>query len=104
MHFLRFVSSPRVVDEMSGFGEVPSDMMTVSASISYSDPGISTGLLLPDSSGSPSSIFMTRAPRTLPSSSTRISTGFSRRSKTMPSSFACSTSSRLAGSSASLRL
>lgn len=27
--------------------EVPSDMMTVSASISYSDPGISTGLLLP---------------------------------------------------------
>ena len=50
------VSRPSVVEASSGFGEVPSAMMTVSAGISSSEPGISTGLLLPDASGSPSSI------------------------------------------------
>ena len=76
IHFLRFVSSPAVVEEISGFGEVPSDMITVSQSISYSEPSISTGLLLPDSSGAPSSILIRRTPFTQPLSSTRISVGF----------------------------
>ena len=73
IHFLLFVSRPMVVEEISGFGEVPRDMITVSTSISYSDPGISTGRLLPDASGSPSSIFTRRIPFTQSFSSTRIS-------------------------------
>ena len=48
----------------------------------------STGRLLPDSSGSPSSIWRHTIPLTHPFSSSRISTGLVRRSKWMPSSFA----------------
>ena len=88
MHFLRSTSSPLVVEEISGFGEVPRDMITISTSMSNSDPGTSTGRLLPEASGSPSSMRMQRMPFTQPSSPTRISTGFVRRSKMMPSSFA----------------
>lgn len=50
------VSSPFVVDLMSGFGDVPIDIITASTGISNSEPAFSTGLLLPDASGSPSSI------------------------------------------------
>ena len=64
------------------------DMITVSTSMSYSDPGISTGRLLPDASGSPSSILMTVMLLTFPFSSTLIRFGFVRRSKIAPSSFA----------------
>ena len=88
MHLLLFVSRPFVVEAISGFGEVPRDMITVSRSISYSDPGISTGRLLPDASGSPSSIFTTFIPFTQPFSSTRISFGLLRRSKMIPYYFA----------------
>ena len=70
------MSRPIVVDEIRGFGDVPSDIITVSHSISYSEPSISTGLLRPDSSGSPSSIFMIFMPFTQPFSSTMISVGF----------------------------
>ena len=63
---------PFVVDEINGFGEVPKDMITVSTSISYSEPSISTGLLLPEASGSPSSIFTTVMPLLFPLSSTLI--------------------------------
>ena len=97
------MSSPSVVEEISGFGEVPSDIITVSQSISYSEPGISTGLLLPEASGSPSSILIMRIPFTQPFSSTRISVGFCSRSKMIPSSFAWCTSSLRAGSSSSPR-
>ena len=76
IHFLRLISSPAVVEEISGFGDVPSDMITVSHSISYYEPGISRGLLRPDSSGSPSSILIILIPFTHPSSFTRISVGF----------------------------
>ena len=82
------VYRPIVVEEISGFGDVPSDMITVSHSISYSEPGISIGLLRPDASGSPSSILISLTPLTQPFSSTRISVGFSRRSKITPSSLA----------------
>ena len=44
--------------------------------------------LLPEASGSPSSILMTLAPFTQPFSSTKSSVGFCNRSKIMPSSFA----------------
>ena len=88
IHFLLFVSRPIVVEEISGFGDVPSDMITVSHSISYSEPAISIGLLRPDASGSPSSILISLTPLTHPFSSTRISVGFSRRSKITPSSLA----------------
>ena len=88
MHFLRLTSSPSVVEEIRGLGDVPSDMITASHSISNSDPGISTGLLLPDSSGSPSSIRIHVMLFTQPFSSAWISTGLVRRSKMIPSSLA----------------
>ena len=88
IHLRLLISSPSVVEEISGFGEVPSYMMTVSTSITYSEPGISTGRRLPDASGSPSSIFTTLMPLTQSFSSVRISTGLVRRSKITPSSFA----------------
>ena len=77
-----------VVEEISGFGEVPRDMITVSTSRTNSDPGISTGLLLPEASGSPSSIRIHFMPATASFSSTRISVGLVSRSKMIPSSFA----------------
>ena len=104
MHFLLLISSPFVVEEINGFGDVPSDMITASKSITYSEPGTSTGLLLPEASGSLSSILTHFIPFTQPFSSAIISVGFVRRSKMIPSSFAWCTSSALAGSSASLLL
>lgn len=53
MHFHLLVSSPLVVEEIRGFGEVPNDMITVSNSITNSDPGTSTGRRLPLSSARP---------------------------------------------------
>ena len=88
IHFLLFVSRPAVVEEINGFGEVPSDIITVSTSISNSEPSIGTGRLLPDASGSPNSMRIHLIPLTASFSSTRISTGFVRRSKIMPSSLA----------------
>ena len=64
--------------------------------------GFSTGRRLPEASGSPSSISTHFMPLTEPLSSTRISVGFVRRLKIIPSSFAWCTSSTLAGSSSSL--
>ena len=55
-HF--WVSSPSVVDLISGFGEVPMDMTTQSTSITNSLPGTSTGRRRPEASGSPSSMRM----------------------------------------------
>ena len=51
MHFQRFTLSPSVVADISGFGEVPSAMITVSASILKSEPAFSTGLLLHEMGG-----------------------------------------------------
>ena len=76
--------------------------MTVSHSSSTNSPS-GTGLRRPLSSGSPSIIFSTFMPRTVPSPSTRISTGACRKKKSMPSSFACRSSSMRAGASASER-
>ena len=76
--------------------------MTVSHSSSTnSSSGI--GLRRPFSSGSPSIIFWTFMPRTVPSSSTRISTGACRKKNSMPSSLAWRSSSMRAGASASER-
>ena len=50
IHCHLFTSNPSVVEEINGFGEVPSDMITVSNSKSNSEPLISTGLLLPEAS------------------------------------------------------
>ena len=77
-----------VVEEISGLGLVPSDMITVSTSSTNSEPSTSTGFLRPDSSGSPSSMRIHFIPVTFPSSSSIISTGFVRRSKIIPSSLA----------------
>ena len=77
-----------VVEEISGFGEVPRAMMTVSNSRVNSEPGISTGRRLPEASGSPNSMRTHFMPFTQPFSSSRISTGFVSRSKIMPSCFA----------------
>ena len=43
IHCLLLISRPLVVDEISGLGDVPRDMMTVSHAIVNSDPGTSTG-------------------------------------------------------------
>ena len=88
IHFLLLMSSPLVVEDISGLGEVPSDMITASNSITNSEPGISTGFLLPEASGSPSSILIHFIPVTLPLSSVRISVGLVRRSNIIPSSLA----------------
>mgnify|MGYP001722700029 CR=1 FL=1 len=44
-------SNPAVVVRISGFGEVPMDMITVSTSSTYSLPGMATGRRQPLSSG-----------------------------------------------------
>ena len=84
------------------------DIITVSTSRTNSEPSTGTGRRLPFSSGSPSSIFMHFMPVTKPffsfrgllsSLKPRISMGFERRRKSIPSSSACSTSSFRAGSS-----
>ena len=85
---LRVISSPLVVLEIMGLGDVPSAMITVSVSISNSLPGIGTGLRRPLSSGSPSSILMHFRAFTQPFSSPRISTGLVSMSKIIPSSMA----------------
>ncbi len=64
-----FVCRPGVVLEMMGFGLVPSAMTTMSHSMTYSEPGMGTGRLRPDLSGSPSSIFTHSRPVTQPLSS-----------------------------------
>ncbi len=94
-------SRPFVVLCRSGFGLVPSAMITASQSVWNSDPSIGTGLLLPEASGSPSSMRMQSMPFTQPFSSVVMRTGFVRRLKMMPSCFAWPTSSFLAGSSSS---
>ena len=71
---------------MSGFGEVPSDMITASQLISNSDPLIGIGLLRPEASGSPSSIRMHFIPQTCWIVIRQISVGFVSRWNTMPSS------------------
>ena len=53
---LRLTSRPGVVFLMSGFGVVPSDMMTQSTGRSKSLPTFSIGRRRPEASGSPSSI------------------------------------------------
>ena len=88
IHLLLFISRPGVVDAISGFGLVPRDIITISTSNSNSDPGTSTGLLLPDSSGSPNSILIHLIPHTLPLSSTRISVGLVSKLNWIPSSLA----------------
>ena len=88
IHFLLLISSPLVVDEISGSGDVTSDLITASSYIPNSEPGISTGFLLPEASGSPSSIFTHLIPVTLPFSSVRTSVGLVRRSNIIPSSLA----------------
>ena len=98
------VSRPFVVALISGFGDVPIEITTASTSSTNSLPGLTTGLHLPLSSGSPSSISTHFIPVTNSFSSPRISTGLLRSLKIMPSSLACSTSSLLAGSSSSLLL
>ena len=75
-------------DEISGFGDVPRDIITVSTSITNSEPSTGTGHLLPESSASPSSIFTHLIPFTHPFSSLNISTGLVSISKTTPSSLA----------------
>ena len=64
---------------------------------------VSTGERRPDSSGSPSSIIASTACFTAPFSSAIYSTGLWRVLNSIPSSFACLTSSARAGSSASER-
>ena len=105
---LRLTSRPLVVFLISGFGLVPSAMMTASTSSSNSLPSTGIGLLLPLASGSPSSILMHLMAFTNPFLGSlgssgllnpRISTGLFSSLKSMPSSIACSTSSFLAGSS-----
>ena len=64
------------------------DIITVSQSITYSELGITTGFLLPEASGSPSSILTSLIPVTLSFSSAKISTGFCNKSKIIPSCFA----------------
>ena len=99
----RLISSPAVVDLISGLGEVPMDMITQSQSRMNSEPGISTEERLPEASGSPSSVLMHRMLETHPFSSERISSGLASRRNCTPSSIACSTSSARAGSSAKER-
>ena len=100
---LRLTSRPLVVDLIRGLGEVPSAIMTQSTSISYSLPSTGMGRRRPEASGSPSSIFWQFMAHTLNLSSPFMERGVVSRQNSMPSSFACSTSSRLAGSSLSLR-
>ena len=78
------------------------DKMSEAAGSGSKFPGISTGLLRPEASGSPSSIFTQVIPLTNPVSSPQISVGLVSRRKFMPSSLAWCTSSALAGISASL--
>ena len=98
-----FVSRPGVVERISGFGDVPRDMMTISTSSTNSLPSMGIGRRRPDASGSPSSILMHFMPHTRPSSPPRISVGLVSVRNSMPSSFAWCCSSSLAGISASPR-
>lgn len=61
--------------KMIGLGEVPIAIITTSAGTRNSEPSTMTGLLLPDLSGSPSSISMHSTPVTLNFSSPRMRTG-----------------------------
>ena len=99
----RCVSRPVVVDLIKGLGEVPIDIMTVSAGITSSLSAFSTGRRRPESSGSPNSISTQRTPATQRLSSPVISTGLVRKQKRIPSSLACSTSSARAGNSSAER-
>src|SRR5699024_6843678 len=101
IHCHLFISNPLVVEGISGFGDVPNAIITVSTSNSNSEPSIVTGLLLPDSSASPSSILIHLIPLTQPSSFPHISAALVNSSKFIPSALACSTSSALAGISSS---
>ena len=96
-HF--WVSRPGVVERSRGLGEVPMAMMTQSTASSNSLPSWGTGRRRPDSSGSPRVIFTQRMAVTFLCSSPRISTGLLSSRNSTPSSWACSTSSRRAGSS-----
>ena len=104
----RLTSSPSVVDLIKGLGEVPIDIITESTSMVNSLSGITTGRLLPLSSGAPSSILTHIIALTNPFLGSlvssgllypRISIGLQSRRNSISSSSACSTSSRLAGSS-----
>ena len=87
-HLCLLASKPAVVLKINGFGEVPSDMITISTSRMKSEPAFSTGLLLHEASGSPSSISTHLMPLTQPFSSPKISLGFVKRRKITPSSLA----------------
>ncbi len=62
--------------------------MTISTSITKLEPGIGIGLLRPESSGSPNSIFRHSIPITLPLSSPNTLIGRVRKLKIIPSSSA----------------
>ena len=94
---------PRYPLVLMGLGEVPSAMMTASASILNSLPSMGTGRRRPEASGSPSSMRMQVMDWTWPFSSPSMEMGLVSRSKMMPSSLAWWTSSARAGSSASER-
>src|SRR3990170_269055 len=66
-HLFTLISG--VVWGMSGFAPLPMATMATSHSMVNSEPFISTGLLLPDSSGEPSSILTHSTALSLPSSS-----------------------------------
>ena len=99
-HLLSFKSFVFLVK--SGLAFAPIAIIHRSTSIIYSDPGIAIGLLRPDASGSPNSIFKTSIALTKPSSSPMIFVGFLKKWNSTPSSTACSYSSRRAGISFSL--
>ena len=73
---------------MIGFEPLPIAITAISISSIYSEPSIGTGLLLPESSGSPSSIFISLVPLSHPFSSPTNSSGFASSKNSIPSSFA----------------
>ena len=82
------VFNPGVVLTMSGLGDVPMAMITVSTSSMDSEPSLHTGDLRPLSSGSPSSMQMHFDGLDLPLSSPMIFVGFVKSLRSMPSSLA----------------
>jgi len=88
---------------MRGLGETPTLTITRSTSTHSVAPGMTTGLRRPEASGSPSSIFWRCMRRTRPRSSPSYSMGLFKVRNSIPSSFACFTSSKRAGISSSDR-
>jgi hypothetical protein len=97
-HLLSFKPGTSLVNNL--FALVPKAGITISVCIINSEPGIGTGRLLPEESGSPNSIFIHFIAFTQPFSLPTISTGFVSKLKIIPSSFALLISSIRAGISA----